>query len=97
MWNVFDFFIAVGSTIATALDESTIGLLLRVFRVMRVYRLIRVSTTLQQLGRTFVFSLPSFVNIMAITLMVFFVYAIVGKRSICTPAAPVPYLRLACV
>ncbi len=79
-WNWFDFSIVAGSIAATAADFSSVGLLLRVFRVLRVFRLIRVSATLQQLGATFIFSLPSFVNIMAITGMAFFIYAIVGMH-----------------
>jgi hypothetical protein len=80
LWNWFDFFIVAGSIAATASNESSIGLLLRVFRVLRVFRLIRISRTLQQLGATFIFCIPSFVNIMVITFMAFFVYSIVGMH-----------------
>ena len=78
MLNLYDFALVVGSVITAAVDFPTLGLLLRVFRVVRIFKLVRISTTLQQLGRTFVFSLPSFINIVFITLMVFFVYAIIG-------------------
>ena len=48
------------------LPRSSVGIMLRVFRILRTIRLIRVSSALKQLGRLLIFALPSFFNIMLI-------------------------------
>lgn len=68
-WNCFDFTLVVGSVASAVANQSSVGLLLRVFRILRVFRLVKLSRSLKQLGRTLLYSLPSFFNIMLILCM----------------------------
>ena len=65
-WNCFDAGLVAGSILSAALDVGAAGILLRMFRILRVFRLVKASPTLQHLVRTLMFSLPAFGNIMAI-------------------------------
>ncbi len=48
-WNSFDFALVLGSIVSAAAGLSSIGVMLRVFRALRVFRLIRSSMQLKQL------------------------------------------------
>ena len=81
-WNIFDFIIVIGSWFAAVV--SLVGgieirlTLLRVFRVARVFRLIKTKPGLKRLLVTLFFSLPSLANVGAIFFLMLFVYSVAG-------------------
>ena len=78
-WNKFDFVIVVLSL--TSLEVSTFNFnasLLRVFRIARLFRMIKVSKGLSQLFKTLVSSIPSLVNVGTLLLLLLFIYAVAG-------------------
>ena len=55
-------------------------LLLQVLRVARVFRLLKGAAGLRSLLNTLVFSLPSLINVGALLLLMFFVFAVMAMR-----------------
>jgi Ion transport protein len=77
-FNVFDFLIVIGAILSVAFNRGTIGTLLRLFRLFRVFRLFKYFKSLQRLVRTFVLSLPAFLNVFMILAAALFIFAIIG-------------------
>ncbi|CAI2364628.1 unnamed protein product [Moneuplotes crassus] len=89
-WNNFDFFVVISSLfeiLLTYLSSSSFQILtvgpqlarvLRILRVSRLLRLINKYKGLQTLIQTITFSISSLINVFALLLLVFFIYAILG-------------------
>ena len=54
--------------------------LLRAIRVIRIFRLVKVSPHLKAIFTTLMLSLPSLANVGALLLMLFFMYAVIGQQ-----------------
>ena len=81
----FDFFLVCGSLLDDIFDvaqgNTNILFVLRIFRVLRVSRLLRLlgpNSSLRQLMKVVLYSLPSVWNIAALLIMLYFIYAILG-------------------
>ena len=79
-WNRFDFTLVVASFVGVGVNLPSVATLFRVFRVLRIFRLVRTSKGVLQLLRTLLFSVPSLLNVGAILLLVYFIYAIVAMN-----------------
>jgi voltage-dependent calcium channel L type alpha-1D len=79
-WNCFDASLVIGGWAGIAFEFGAIATLLRIFRVARIFRLLRTSKGLMQLLRTLIVSLPSLFNVGALLLLLFFIYACVGMN-----------------
>jgi voltage-gated sodium channel len=74
-WNVFDF-VVVGATFVPGVAENST--LLRLARLLRVVRIVRVLPDLRILLRGVWRSVPPLASIAAVTVMILFVYGMVG-------------------
>jgi hypothetical protein len=82
-WNKFDFIIVLGSILAIFLKSLIRNFnitILRVFRIARIFRLVKSSRGLRNLLSTLIFSLPSLYNVGALLLLLFYVYAVMGMN-----------------
>ena len=87
-WNCFDFAIVVGtdaSLVARAAtgDDSSVGALAMVARACRVARFLRLARGyggMRRLFDTLLVTLPGFVNVGGLLLLLFFIYAAVGMQ-----------------
>lgn len=83
-WNMFDFVIVLASLIGVfvLLTGGSQGgfnpSILRVFRGLRIIRLIKRAKNLRLLIRTLQLSLPAFFNVGGLMLLLFIVYAVAG-------------------
>ena len=89
-WNRFDFFVVLTSILDLMMDLMGASFmtflrvgpqLARVFRVLRITRLFKLVKSfeeMQNLLQTLILSLPSLVNVGALLLLVFFIYAVLG-------------------
>ena len=74
-WNLFDF-VVVGAAFAPGLREN--ATLLRIVRLLRVVRLVTVLPDLRILVRALVRSIPPILSLVVLTLMLMYVYGMVG-------------------
>jgi hypothetical protein len=89
-WNVFDFITVVGSiadvviTIATQDDENDNKMInlsfLRLFRALRLIKLLRQGETIRILLWTFIQSIKALPYVCLLIIMLFFIYAIIGMQ-----------------
>lgn len=85
-WNTFDFCIIGGSLLSILLflyaDISLKGAItiVRSFRILRVFRLIKRAKSLNMIFSTFVVTLPALMNIGSLLLLVIYLYAILGVQ-----------------
>ena len=77
-WNVFDCVVAVVSVIGVFVSSGVGANVIRVFRIARVFRLIKRAKQLNDLFNTLVISSPSLWNIGSLLFVVFFIFAILG-------------------
>jgi len=89
-WNKFDAFVVAASIldiVMDAMEQSFLSFirvgpqLARVFRVLRVTRLFKLVKSfqgLQKIINTLIFSLPSLLNVGALSFLVYFIYSILG-------------------
>ena len=89
-WNKFDLFIVMTSIIEIIMSLSLnsshsflrvgpqIIRIFRVLRVTRIFKLIKKLKGLQKLIETLIFVLPSILNLGALYILIFFIYAILG-------------------
>jgi len=76
-WNKFDFTIVIIS-LPMILGANLGTSVIRVFRVGRIFKLIKRAKSLQKYFQTLVYSLPSLWNLAFLMLVVFFIYAVLG-------------------
>jgi voltage-gated sodium channel len=74
-WNVFDF-VVVAAAFAPGLREN--ATLLRIVRLLRVVRIVTVLPDLRVLVRALIRSIPPIVSLAVLTLMLMYVYGMVG-------------------
>uniref|UniRef100_A0A671YC53 Voltage-dependent L-type calcium channel subunit alpha n=1 Tax=Sparus aurata TaxID=8175 RepID=A0A671YC53_SPAAU len=86
-WNVFDFVIVIGSVVDVMLSEidssenmSVSVTFFRLFRVMRLVKLLNRSEGIRNLLWTFIKSLQALPYVALLILMLFFIYAVVGMQ-----------------
>uniref|UniRef100_A0A8C4EFA1 Voltage-dependent L-type calcium channel subunit alpha n=1 Tax=Dicentrarchus labrax TaxID=13489 RepID=A0A8C4EFA1_DICLA len=94
-WNVFDFVIVIGSVVDVMLSEIDVSFPLppspsacscvsvtffRLFRVMRLVKLLNRSEGIRNLLWTFIKSLQALPYVALLILMLFFIYAVVGMQ-----------------
>ena len=92
-WNRFDFLIVILTVATYAIQWSndstdggalpidpTIGRLLRLFRGIRVLRMVKSAKGLRIILRTFIVSIPSMLNIGLMVFMAYFMFAIFGNQ-----------------
>ena len=87
-WNQYDFFVAVvtvGEFAYTKMagpDASEIPgvAIIRVFRILRVFRLLRKFRGLCDLFLTVIHALPTIMNVGAVLLLIYFIYAVLGMH-----------------
>lgn len=79
-WNRFDFILVILSFVGETVDLGQLATLLRIVRVARIFRLVRTSRGLQTMFKTLLFSFPQLLNVGAVLLLVFFIYAVVGMN-----------------
>lgn len=86
MWNLFDLFIVMLSSITIGLDySSSISLgqsttVVRAFRIAKILRLIKRSKSLRHIFKTFIVSLKPLANIGSLLLLILYMYAIAGVQ-----------------
>jgi hypothetical protein len=85
LWNIFDMFIVFSSDIGIILDTIELGTnfsttltILRAFRIMRMFKLIRSSPHMRLILDTVLNILPQITNVMSLILLMFFIYAALG-------------------
>ena len=88
-FNVFDFVIVIISNIDLIITlssgsedgEQSSGFItvLRGFRLLRIFKLVKSWTTLQQLLKTIIGSLGAISNLAVLSLLFLFVYSLIGK------------------
>ena len=92
-WNRFDFLIVILTVVTYAIQWSnngtdggalpidpTIGRLLRLFRGIRVLRMVKSAKGLRIILRTFIVSIPSMLNIGLMVFMAYFMFAVFGNQ-----------------
>ncbi|TSN76587.1 Dihydropyridine-sensitive L-type skeletal muscle calcium channel subunit alpha-1 [Bagarius yarrelli] len=86
-WNVFDFLIVVGSIVDVVLSQvdyeenARVSItFFRLFRVLRLIKLLNRSEGIRNLLWTFIKSFQAFPHIALIIVMLFFIYAVIGMQ-----------------
>lgn len=83
-WNKFDFIIMLATLIGILLDYTTevsVGgktTLLRAFRVVRIFRIIKRAKVLKIIIDTLIVSLPSLMNIGGLFTLIIYIYSVLG-------------------
>ncbi|CAE7641000.1 NaCP60E [Symbiodinium pilosum] len=87
-WNIFDFFCVVTSDVVAILEASitvngTVNLsalvsALRIFRVARLFRLVRFLKGLNKLLLAFALSVPKLLNVGLVMVLLLYLYAVLG-------------------
>lgn len=80
-WNQFDFTLAVVGLAALGTRVGGLAAFFRLFRVLRLFRLVRGSSTLRQMFKTLLLSIPSVMNILAVVALMIFMYAVFGMNA----------------
>uniref|UniRef100_A0A4W6F8S2 Voltage-dependent L-type calcium channel subunit alpha n=1 Tax=Lates calcarifer TaxID=8187 RepID=A0A4W6F8S2_LATCA len=80
-WNVFDFIIVVGSVVDVILSEVDFpSRSFRLFRVMRLVKLLNRSEGIRNLLWTFIKSFQALPHVALLIVMLFFIYAVIGMQ-----------------
>lgn len=85
-WNCFDFIVTIGTDIGvvvfwtTGNDDATVIILIRIFRVLRVVRLVEGLSYAKRLIDTLVYTLPGIINITVLLLLLLFIYSVLGVQ-----------------
>ena len=74
-WNIFDFSLIVLALLPMAAEYAMLG---RVFRLLRVLRLVNAFPELRLIVETLVRSIPSMFHITILMSLLFFIYAVLG-------------------
>ena len=90
-WNLFDCFIVIGTDAGIAMKLFKIGgnissatSVVRGFRIMRIFRLVKASVHIRLIIDTLLNILPQITNIMALMLLLLFIYAALGINQFST-------------
>ena len=84
-WNKFDMFIVIATDLGLILNAfnvgggfSTAATVIRSFRIMRMFRLIKSSVHIRLILDTIMNILPQITNVMSLLVLLFFIYAALG-------------------
>jgi hypothetical protein len=90
-WNKFDMMIVIGTDIGLLLnviklgiDISTAATVVRAFRIMRIFRLIKSSQNMRIILDTIVHIVPQVTNIMSLVFLLLFIYSVLGLNLFST-------------
>ena len=90
-WNLFDCFIVVGTDIGILMNIFIVGAslssatsVIRGFRIMRIFRLIKSSPEVTLIISTVVNIMPSITNIMSLMVILIFIFAALGLNLFST-------------
>lgn len=90
-WNRFDLLIVIGTDIGLLLDVtnagvniSTIATVVRAFRIMRIFRLIKSSQNMRIILDTIAHIMPQVTNIMSLVFLLLFIYSVLGLNLFST-------------
>ena len=72
--------LAVGSAMSAWVRTGTVGTILGLFRVVRVFRLAELLHPVRRMARTIILSLPAFFNVLVTLSIIIFIYANVGTN-----------------
>ena len=86
-FNIFDAIIVLSSLVDLGImatadegDEQSVGFtVLRGFRLLRIFKLVKSWTALQELLRTIISSMRHISNLAVLSLLFLFVYSLIGK------------------
>jgi hypothetical protein len=85
-WNIFDFCCVCATLLGFIIDQCTsieIGAVMsaiRIFRIARLFRLVRFAKGLNRLFTAFVLSIPRLLNVVAILVLLLFLFSVLGVR-----------------
>uniref|UniRef100_A0A8B9LAG8 Calcium channel, voltage-dependent, L type, alpha 1S subunit, b n=1 Tax=Astyanax mexicanus TaxID=7994 RepID=A0A8B9LAG8_ASTMX len=84
-WNVFDFLIVIGSIVDVVLSQyeenARVSItFFRLFRVLRLIKLLNRSEGIRNLLWTFIKSFQAFPHVALLIVMLFFIYAVIGMQ-----------------
>lgn len=85
-WNIFDFIIVIATLVGIMIDCSfdlgvgTKTTIIRAFRVVRIFRIIKKAKVLRIIIDTFIVSLPSLLNVGGLLFLIIFIYAVLGVQ-----------------
>ena len=83
-WNTFDFVVVVLSLLSliiTFLSSIKLGgatTIIRAFRIMRVFRLVKKAKSLRVVFNSFIYTLPALANVGGLLLLLLYLYSIIG-------------------
>jgi hypothetical protein len=90
-WNKFDVSIVVGTDIGllmnlvnTGINISTVATVVRAFRIMRIFRLVKSSQNMRIILDTIGHIMPQVTNIMSLVFLLLFIYAVLGLNLFAT-------------
>ena len=96
-WNVFDFVVVIGSLIfllPTFKKKKGIVTIIRAFRITRVVKLFKRLKNLQLIIKTVKYTLPSFLNIGILMLLLIYIFSIIGVELFADVKVNPPMTRL---
>eukprot|EP00736_Rhodelphis_marinus_P006678 Rmarinus@m.195 len=78
-WNCFDFVIVLGSLPGFFMASGNVSYL-RIFRIARIFKIVKSAKSIRTLLRTLYVSLPTFLNVGSLLLLLFFIFAVLGMN-----------------
>lgn len=94
-WNIFDFIIAIVSIISVSISQNRSKfLLIRAFRIGRVFKYFTRLKKLSGIFMTFLTTLPALTNITMLILLIMYIYAIIGVQYLAQVKLNEPMTRL---
>lgn len=81
-YNVFDFLVAIGSTVGLILEKNLgksiiISNTMRSFRIGRIFKLFRQHKSLSGIFQAFIITLPALLNVGGLLLLFIFIYSVI--------------------
>ena len=90
-WNRFDLLIVIGTDIGlimnlvnAGINVSTIATVVRAFRIMRIFRLVKSSQNMRIILDTIAHIMPQVINIMSLVFLLVFIYSVTGLNLFAT-------------
>lgn len=90
-WNKFDLLIVIGTDIGlvmnlvnAGINVSTVATVVRAFRIMRIFRLVKSSQNMRIILDTIAHIMPQVTNIMSLVFLLLFIYAVLGLNLFAT-------------
>jgi len=90
-WNKFDVAIVIGTDIGLLMNMinmginiSTVATVVRAFRIMRIFRLVKSSQNMRIILDTIAHIMPQVTNIMSLVFLLLFIYSVLGINLFAT-------------